>query len=29
MRENTYGIIGTAHIGLPTNDLAKTIELFL
>lgn len=28
MTENTYGIVGTAHIGLPTNDLAKTIEFY-
>ena len=28
MRETTYGIVGTAHIGLPTNDLAKTIEFY-
>ncbi|MBD8931916.1 MAG: VOC family protein [Ruminococcus sp.] len=28
MRDNTYGIVGTAHIGLPTNDLKKTIEFY-
>ena len=26
--ENEYGIVGVAHIGLPTNDLKKTIEFY-
>ena len=24
--ENKYGIVGVAHVGLPTNDLQKTVE---
>ena len=23
--ENKYGIVGVAHVGLPTNDLQKTV----
>ena len=26
--KNEYGIVGVAHIGLPTNDLKKTIEFY-
>ena len=26
--ENKYGIVGVAHVGLPTNDLQKTIEFY-
>ena len=26
--ENKYGIVGVAHIGLPTNDIEKTIEFY-
>ena len=26
--ENKYGIVGAAHIGLPTNDLEKTIAFY-
>ena len=26
--ENKYGIVGVAHIGLPTNDLQKTVEFY-
>lgn len=26
--ENKYGIVGVAHIGIPTNDLKKTIEFY-
>ena len=26
--KNKYGIVGVAHIGLPTNDLKKTIEFY-
>lgn len=26
--KNEYGIVGVAHIGLPTNDLNKTIEFY-
>ncbi len=26
--ENKYGIVGVAHVGLPTNDLNKTIEFY-
>ncbi|MCI7169427.1 VOC family protein [bacterium] len=26
--ENPYGVAGIAHIGLPTNDLEKTIEFY-
>lgn len=26
--KNGYGIVGVAHIGLPTNDLKKTIEFY-
>ncbi len=26
--ENKYGIVGVAHVGLPTNDLQKTVEFY-
>ena len=26
--ENKYGIVGIAHVGLPTNDLQKTVEFY-
>ncbi len=26
--KNKYGIVGVAHVGLPTNDLQKTVEFY-
>lgn len=26
--DNKYGVTGIAHIGIPTNDMEKTIEFY-